>query len=112
MGPKPHSFFFGDPVNTLYLTLSGPGATFDDVYLTIAEALKARGYDVRIDNEHPPQVETLAEFDELMAKNLQDYRDYAEANKASMTPETYEFMKRERPPAVIQFNIEHCPWGG
>lgn len=99
-------------MNPLHLSLSGPGTTFDGVYLTIIEALRARGYEVRVSNEHPPKVATLAEHDNLLAKRLQEYRDYAEANKDTLTPQAYEFMIRERPPTVIQFNVEHCPWGG
>ena len=86
------------------LKLSGPGETFNDVYLCIKEALKAQGYDVRITNEYDIGF-TLAEYDRMVDQRKAEILDQ------------YKALGQECPIDLdrkhqINFQVEHRPWGG
>lgn len=66
------------------VTISGPGMTFDDIIVTIQQALANRGYRLMITNEFPITPEQ------------------AETLMSTKTDRTYP----------VHISVNHCPWGG
>lgn len=66
------------------VTIAGPGMAFDDIVITIQQALANRGYKLMITNDHPYPV---GAEDEIL-----------------------ERCKNRTYP--IQLVVKHCPWGG
>lgn len=98
--------------NTVDLKLSGPGRTFDDIYLVIIEALKAKGYPVNVVNPYPPELATATEYEEFLAQRNRERIEWVEKNRADLSDVAAETGARPIEKFTVNFKVEHCPWGG